>query len=93
MTGLLSLDPEVVAFARRLAARAAEQGRADDTETTVRRRLQIFEERTRPLVDYYERRGILVSIDGMQPVDAVTAQILEALTPVAAAGTGGPSGG
>jgi adenylate kinase len=55
----------------RLLRRAAEQGRSDDTEEVVVRRLQVFDEQTSPLIDYYRRAGLLTSIDGAQPPEAV----------------------
>jgi len=63
----------------RLAGRAREEGRSDDTEDTVRHRLEVFRTRTYPLLDYYRRRGILVRIDAVGPVDAITERILAAL--------------
>jgi adenylate kinase len=59
----------------RLAGRAREEGRSDDTEQTVRHRLEVFQSRTYPLLDYYRRRGILVRIDAVGPVDAITERI------------------
>jgi adenylate kinase len=63
----------------RLAGRAREEGRSDDTEETVRHRLEVFQSQTYPLLDYYRRRGILVRIDAVGPVDAITEQILAVL--------------
>jgi adenylate kinase len=63
----------------RLAGRAREEGRSDDTEETVRHRLEVFQRQTYPLVDYYRRRGILVRIDAVGPVDAITERILAVL--------------
>lgn len=65
---------------RRLLNRAIEQGRADDTEDVIRRRLEVYEEQTSPLVSIYALRGLLVVIDGLGPVDEVTGRVLEALT-------------
>jgi adenylate kinase len=63
----------------RLAGRAQEEGRSDDTEQTVRHRLDVFQRQTYPLLAYYRRRGILVRIDAVGPVDAITERILAAL--------------
>jgi len=67
---------EVVA---RLVKRAADQGRSDDTEDVIRRRLQVYFEQTAPLIAAYADRGLLVEIDGMGSVDEVTARIVVAL--------------
>jgi adenylate kinase len=63
----------------RLAGRAREEGRSDDTEETVRHRLEVFQRQTYPLLDYYRRRGILVRIDAVGPVDAITERIVAVL--------------
>jgi adenylate kinase len=64
---------------RRLLDRHGTQGRADDSEATIRHRLEVFETATLPLLQYYLDRGVLIRINGEQPVDAVTEEILEAL--------------
>ena len=64
---------------RRLLARAALEGRSDDTEDVIRRRLAIYHEVTHPIVDWYASRGILVSLDAVRPVTHVARQILTAL--------------
>jgi adenylate kinase len=63
----------------RLAGRAREEHRSDDAEETVRHRLEVFAAQTRPLVDYYHRRGILVRINAVGPVDAISEQIFATL--------------
>lgn len=63
----------------RLVGRAGAEGRSDDTEATIRHRLEVFSTTTLPLVDHYRRRGILVRIDAVGPVDAITEQILAEL--------------
>jgi adenylate kinase len=69
-------DEELV---RRLLARAAVEGRSDDTEAVIRRRLQLYHQVTHPIVDWYAERGILVSVDASRPVDLVGREILAAL--------------
>jgi adenylate kinase len=54
--------------------------RPDDNEATVAERLKVYEEKTRPLVDFYAARGILRRIDAQGEVDAVTARLEAALT-------------
>jgi adenylate kinase len=63
----------------RLAGRAREQHRSDDAEETVRHRLEVFANQTHPLVDYYQRRGILVRINAVGPVDAISEEIFATL--------------
>lgn len=53
--------------------------RQDDPEETVRARLQVYTEQTVPVVDYYDEAGILVRADGLQSIDDVLADIIDAL--------------
>lgn len=64
---------------RRILARAKVEGRSDDTEEVVHNRLQVFEEATRPLVDYYRSRGLLHVVDADQSEEAVSEHILAAI--------------
>jgi len=63
----------------RLLNRAQEQGRADDTEDVIRRRLEVYTEQTAPLTAVYSERGILAQVNGMGAVNDVTARILDEL--------------
>jgi len=63
----------------RLLNRAQDQGRSDDTEEVIRRRLEVYAEQTAPLIDLYDRRAVLVEVDGMGSVDQVTSNIFAAL--------------
>jgi adenylate kinase len=65
---------------RRLAGRSAELHRSDDTEQTIRHRLEVFAEKTRPLIDYYRHRGLLVGVDAVASIERVAARIDAALT-------------
>ena len=49
--------------------------RADDTLESVKRRLEIYETKTKPLLDYYDEKGILYNINGMQKFDKVYSDI------------------
>ena len=73
---LKGTDDELV---RRLLARATEQGRTDDTEDVIRRRLALYYEVTHPILEWYGERGILVSVDAMGPVEEVSQHVLAAL--------------
>jgi adenylate kinase len=53
--------------------------REDDTEEVQRRRIQVYQEQTAPLVSFYQDRGLLVEIDGEQPIPEVTAALLQAI--------------
>jgi adenylate kinase len=64
---------------QRLLARAATEGRADDTEDVIRRRQEIYLAETEPLVSVYKDRGLVHEIDGMGEVEDVTKRIFDAL--------------
>ncbi len=53
--------------------------RVDDQLESVRNRLKIYEEKTRPIIDYYKGRGVLLNINGMQSFEAVYRDIKKAL--------------
>lgn len=72
---------------RRLSARAAEQGRSDDTEEVIRHRLEVYERETAPLVATFAERGLVIEVDGIGAVDEVTARILDGLAARGVQGT------
>lgn len=53
--------------------------RDDDREETIRKRLSVYAQQTAPLIDYYRAAGLLVELDGMQPIAEVQEQVLSAL--------------
>lgn len=53
--------------------------RADDTAETMTNRLSVYEESTKPLIDYYKKAGVYTEIDGRQPIDKVTADLVATL--------------
>jgi adenylate kinase len=72
---LISVDTEEAVA--RLMHRADEEGRADDNEETIRRRLEVYSAETAPLVDFYA--SAVLDVDGMGSVDAVFSRIMIAL--------------
>ena len=73
----LTVDTDEVVS--RLLKRAQDQGRADDTAEVIRRRLEVYFEQTAPLVAVYRERDILVDIDGMGDMAAVSERILSTI--------------
>ncbi|MFE7167263.1 adenylate kinase [Streptomyces sp. NPDC057616] len=53
--------------------------RDDDSEETVRKRLEVYHTQTEPIIDYYKTQGLVVTISSLGPVDEVTQRALEAL--------------
>jgi adenylate kinase len=77
---VVSLEAGEDELRRRLAARAEEQDRAEDEdEGAIRRRLELFDRETEPLLDFYDGQGLLVSVDAEGEVDEVTGRIAAAL--------------
>lgn len=63
----------------RMAKRAAEQGRSDDTPEAIAKRLETYERETAPLLDIYENRGMLVVVNGVGKIAEINARIIEQL--------------
>ena len=53
--------------------------REDDTEDTVRKRLEVYHSQTEPIIDYYKAQGLVVTISALGKVEEVTARAMEAL--------------
>ena len=53
--------------------------RDDDKEATIRNRLQVYNNQTSPLINYYQEAGILVKLDGMQPISKVQEKMMSIL--------------
>lgn len=64
-----------------IVARLLSRGRQDDAESVVRHRLEVYRSQTEPLIDFYRSRQKLVSIDGNQPVNAVTDDLKQIIAP------------
>jgi adenylate kinase len=75
--------PDEVAF-ERLRRRAQVEGRADDTDAAIRRRLDNYHRETEPLIEYYRVRGNLVPVHGERTENEVFAEIQQALEQVPA---------
>ena len=67
------------AVTERLLKRAEIEGRADDTEPVIRKRLEVYATQTAPLTAFYEGRGVLVQVDGLGEVGDVTDRIVAAV--------------
>ena len=76
---VVQLTADVDELVRRLAKRAQEQGRTDDTPEVIRRRQEIYEEQTAPLIDVYVSRSLVAKINGLGDINEVTGRIIEAL--------------
>ena len=71
----VDLDVPVEAVTARMKAR----GRDDDTDEGIARRLALYEQETRPVLDWFAARGLLVTVDGLASEDEVTERLLAAV--------------
>jgi adenylate kinase len=71
---LIDIDDEQII--KRIAKRALEEGRADDTEETVRNRLRVYAEQTAPVANFYAERGLLTKVLGEGSRDEIFQRLL-----------------
>lgn len=79
LDAVVCLDIDHDELLARLEQRGKDSGRADDDTQTVLHRIEQYEQKTLPLLDYYDGRDILIRIDAVGDIDDVTARIVEAL--------------
>ena len=84
LDAVLLLDVRDEVAVERLAGRAAEEGRTDDTPEVIANRLRLYHEQTEPVVERYRLDGRLVSVRGEGTIDAVAEEIDDILTGVVA---------
>jgi len=71
----LQIDVDVELVIERIARRAAEEGRSDDTEDVVRNRMKVYSDQTAPVVDYYAQKGLLSRVLGEGTIEEVFQRI------------------
>ncbi|MDQ3458248.1 MAG: adenylate kinase [Deinococcota bacterium] len=79
ITAVILLEVDEDELVARLAGRARQEGRSDDNANTIRRRMRVFDEQTRPLIDYYESKGKLRRLSGEGRIEDVSARVEGAL--------------
>ncbi len=79
LTGVIELSVPREESIRRIAQRAAEQGRTDDNDESIAKRLAIYESETAPILEVYRERGVAFEIDGIGTLDEVFERIITAL--------------
>lgn len=75
----IQIDVDAEQVIRRIAKRAEKEARSDDSEETVRKRMQVYEEQTAPVVDHYARNGLLTQVLGEGSIEDVNQRIMAAL--------------
>jgi adenylate kinase len=71
----LQIDVDTEMIIGRIAKRAAEEGRSDDTEEVARKRMEVYAEQTAPVVDYYAQKGLLSRVLGEGTIEEVFQRI------------------
>jgi adenylate kinase len=75
----LSLEVPHDQLIERMLRRGQSGGRRDDTESVMRHRIDVFEQITPPLLEYYARREVLLRVDGSRSIGEVSAMIIAEL--------------
>jgi adenylate kinase len=75
----LQIDIDVERVVERIARRASEEGRSDDSADVVRKRMEVYAEQTAPVVDYYGERGVLSRVLGIGSIEEVFHRIVGVL--------------
>lgn len=76
----VQLEVDTERLVQRLAGRAQAEGRADDNPESVRNRLNVYNEVTAPVIDYYRQRGMLKVVHGEGSMDEVFTRIIETIS-------------
>jgi len=81
--GRITLVPSIAVeqdlLVERLVNRARLEGRTDDNEETIRTRMIVYEQQTRPLLEFYGNRGLVVEVNGRQTIEKVQAELLKVI--------------
>jgi adenylate kinase len=80
LDAVIEMTADADVLVARVINRAKESNRPDDNPEVIRKRLDVYKNDTAPLVDYYRQRGLVKTVDGMAPVEEVTAAIKAAIT-------------
>jgi len=76
---ILNLEVDEEELIKRLVKRAQLEGRADDNEETIRNRMIVYNEETKPILDFYSNHEGLINLNGLGSVEEVLSRVTEAL--------------
>ena len=76
LDAVVALEASRDVLLERMAKRAKEQGRSDDTPEVIAKRLETYEKETAPLLDIYKQRGLLISVNGVGEIDEISNAII-----------------
>ncbi|MCS7204692.1 MAG: adenylate kinase [Leptospiraceae bacterium] len=73
---VINIDVPEEELVKRLLNRAKIENRSDDTEPVIRNRMRTYFQQTYPLIEFYQKKGLLVNIDGMGTIEEITERII-----------------
>lgn len=76
LDAVVALEADRDVLLERMAKRAQIEGRSDDNPETIKARLAVYDKQTKPLLDTYEKRGLLVRINGVGSIESITDDII-----------------
>ena len=79
---MLNLEVPDDELLTRLIERGKTSGRSDDNEETIKKRIEVYNSQTRPVIDFYKEDGKLANIKGVGAIDAIFADICKAVDAV-----------
>ena len=79
ITYMVNLDVEKEELINRLLKRAEAEGRADDNLETIRNRIQVYENQTSPVIEYYRKQGKARPVNGLGTIEEIFDRIVEAI--------------
>ncbi len=81
LVAVVHIDVPIQILKERIALRAEQEGRSDDTPEALERRLSIYFKNTEPLIEHWRERDIVLDIDGDQSIECVANDIETAIAP------------
>lgn len=88
LAAVVHIDVPIEVLKERIALRAEQEGRSDDTPEALARRLEIYFEETQPIIEHWRPKGIVLDIDGDQRIDEVRKDIHQRIQPLLGAPDG-----
>jgi adenylate kinase len=79
LDNVINIDVPEDELIKRLLNRATIEGRTDDNQVTIEKRIKVYQEKTQELIDYYKEAGSLININGLGTPEDVTKKIREAI--------------
>ena len=76
---VVAMDVPREELVRRIHERAAISGRSDDTEDVIRHRIELYDQQTSPVLEYYRVSGLLVNVDGSGEIPETNGRICQTL--------------